>query len=71
MNALKWLGTSVLLVSGAFTAFNVFPANLMVGIVGCTILGSVALILKEWQYALINVTFFTLNVIGLASHFFY
>lgn len=62
---LEWTATAVLIASVALTSFNIYPANVFVGLLGNLGWLAVALVWRKWSLLVVQVVITAIYVVGV------
>jgi hypothetical protein len=65
---LEWTATIVLIVSVALTSFNIYPANVFVGLLGNLGWLAVAMVWRKWSLLVVQVVITLLYLSGVATY---
>jgi hypothetical protein len=64
---LEWFGTAIVLIGVAMTSFNIYPANLYVGLLGTFIWVVIAWEWQKWSLIVIETAILILYIAGIIS----
>lgn len=65
---LEWTATVVLIASVALTSFNIYPANVFIGLVGNLGWLAVALVWRKWSLLVVQTVITVLYVSGAVTY---
>jgi len=64
---MEWIGTLVVLIGVAMTSFNIYPANLYVGLLGTLMWTVVGWKWRKWSLLVIEAAIAILYIAGIIS----
>jgi hypothetical protein len=64
---LEWIGTAIVLIGVAMTSFNIYPANLFVGLLGNFIWIIIGWKWRKWSLIIIEAAITFLYLAGIIS----
>jgi hypothetical protein len=68
---IEWTSTVVLIVGVALTAWNIYPLNAVICLLGNLGWFGVALYWRKWSLGIVQIIVSMIYVAGLSSHYFF
>jgi hypothetical protein len=68
LQLIKWLGTTLCLIGIALTSFNIYPANIVFGLLGSTLWTMAGILQRDVPLILVELVAALLYLVGFISY---